>query len=218
LRGRKEPDPDDREGSTEMTEQTKGAPSGDPLEQEIEDLDREAREALDRLADKREEMERRHQATDFAAQRQREREEKRWRREAAETQERERRRRVEKAEELGRRRLELEERAEGQARALVSTLEDLLALDPRHERAVRAAHGKAPAQFVSMTFRQVLSGWFVGRFGGTHGLFPGIGHDAREGLGLVERDALTPPKGSSPGPSPAGGEGAAEPAQNGTES
>lgn len=44
----------------------------------------QVREALDRLADRREELARCHQATDLAAQRQREREEERRRREAEE--------------------------------------------------------------------------------------------------------------------------------------
>lgn len=175
---------------------------------EIEALDREARAALDRLADKREEIERRHRETDLAAGRQRERGQERRREEARKAEERERRRRVEAAENLGQKRLALELKAEEQAGALLSTLQELLELDPRHERAVRAAHGKAPAQFVSMPFERVLSDWFRGRFGGTHGLFPVIGHDVRDGLGLVERDALTPPADASPktdGGTPRGG-------------
>lgn len=49
------------------------------LEREVEALDRQTREeALERLADKREELERGREATAFAAYHQREREEERW--------------------------------------------------------------------------------------------------------------------------------------------
>jgi hypothetical protein len=49
------------------------------LEQEVESLDREAREALDRLADRREGLPRQLRETELAETRQREREEKRHR-------------------------------------------------------------------------------------------------------------------------------------------
>ena len=159
------------------------------LEKEVATLDREARRSLDRLADKREELERRHRETDLAARRQREREQERLAQEAREAEGRQQRQLVEEAERLGRRRLELEERAEREASALAAKARPL-SLDPA---------ANAPAQWVSMTFHQVLFGWFLGRFGGTRGLFPGIGHDVRDGLGLVERDALTPPAGRASG-------------------
>lgn len=44
-------------------------------EQDVERLDRETREALNRLADKREELARRHEATELAEERRQEREE-----------------------------------------------------------------------------------------------------------------------------------------------
>ena len=155
------------------------------LEKEIEDLDQEAREALDRLADKREELQRQHQATDLAAERQRERGEERRRQEAEKAEKKAR----EEAERLGGERLRLEVLAEEQAKALGATLGELLALDPRHRRAVEAAWGKAPGQLFSRTFTEELRDWFRGRF---KEVIPGIGGDLREGLALPERDALTP--------------------------
>lgn len=159
------------------------------LEKEIEVLDKEAREALDKLADKREELEREHRATDLAAERQREREEERKAEE-----EREHRRAVEEARKLGEERLRLEVLAEEQAEALRATLEELLALDPDHRRAVEAAFGEAPEQLWSRTFSRELADWFRGRF---KEVVPGIGGDLREGLALPERDALTPKEGES---------------------
>lgn len=159
------------------------------IEQEIQDLDREAREALDKLADKREELERQHRATEIAGERQREREAERRTEEEREASERERRRAVEEAGKLGRERLALEERAEEEAEALAATMGEILELDPRHRRAVEAAWGKAPEQLYSMSFPRVLGSWFRGRF---ERVAPGIGHDLREGEGLAARDTLTP--------------------------
>lgn len=172
-----------------MTEQTEGTSA--ELQAEIEDLDREAREALDRLADKREELARQHQATELAEGRRREREAERRREAEREREERERRRREEETRRLGARRLALEERAEKEAAALSSTMKELLELDPVHRRAVEACvgRGKAPEQLFYRTFAQELQDWFNGRF---KGVVPGLGGDLREGLALPDRDALTP--------------------------
>jgi hypothetical protein len=159
------------------------------IEQEIQDLDREAREALDKLADKREELERQHRATELADERQREREAERKTEEEREASEREHRKAVEEAGKLGRERLALEERAEREAKALAATMGELLELDPRHRRSVEAAWGKAPEQLYSLSFPRVLGSWFRGRF---EGVAPGIGHDLHEGEGLPARDTLTP--------------------------
>ncbi len=159
------------------------------IEQEIQDLDREAREALDRLADKRGELERQHRATGLAAERKREREAERRMEAEREAEEREHRRAVGEAERLGRERLALEERAEREAEALAATMGGLLELDPRHRRSVEAAWGKAPEQLYSMSFTRVLGSWFRGRF---EGVAPGIGHDLHEGEGLAARDTLAP--------------------------
>lgn len=99
-------------------------------------------------------------------------------------------RRQEEAGKLGERRRALEVLAEEQAEALVSTLKELLTLDPGHRRAVEAAFGKAPQQRSSQTFSRVLLSWFIGRF---NTVVPGIGFDSWEGNPpLGERDALTP--------------------------
>jgi chromosome segregation ATPase len=63
------------------------------LQKEIEALDKEAREAMDKLADKREELQRQLKATELAEERQREREELKRRKATEEAQ----RRRVEEA-------------------------------------------------------------------------------------------------------------------------
>ncbi|MDP9439872.1 MAG: hypothetical protein M3P49_14215 [Actinomycetota bacterium] len=157
----------------------------------IETLDKEAREALDRLADRREVLAREHAATELAAERQRERERERLRREGAEAAERENERLRAKAAELGERRRALEERAEEEAEALAATMGELLRLDPGHVRALQKAHGKAPQQRFSQTFPRLLGAWFRGRFGEVVG---GIGYDPFGGAGLLERDALTQPK------------------------
>jgi hypothetical protein len=101
----------------------------------------------------------------------------------------------EEADKLGERRLQLEERAEEEAAALAATLEELLALDTEHRRAVEKAYGADVGASLgqdlgvfSRTFAQELCDWFRGRFGGA---IEGIGSDLREGLALPERDALT---------------------------
>ena len=159
----------------------------------IEALDREAREALDRLADRREALAREHAATELASQRQKEREQERIRRERAEAAERERERLRARAREMGERRRALEERAEEEASALAGTLQELLALDPGHARALQAAHGEAPQQLYSWTFSRLLRDWFMDRF---NKVLPGVGFPVRQGLALTEYDALTPAKGS----------------------
>ncbi|MDP9474549.1 MAG: hypothetical protein M3R38_02425 [Actinomycetota bacterium] len=173
-----------------MTEQT-GAAYGAEGET-IEDLDRRAREALDRLADKREELERQHRATELAEERRQEREAQRRRKEAQEAKEREERRRLEALERMGKERLRLEERAEEEAATLVSTLEELIAFDRCHRRAL------APGGFSVFAAPPDLAGeisaWFRGRFGG---IVPGLGSDVRApsfgkpGPSLPERDPLT---------------------------
>lgn len=95
------------------------------LTKEIKALDAEARTALDRLADKREELERQHQATELAAERQREREEERRRQEAEEGErkaEEEARARCEEIAEEGR---ELSAELEGLADRILEALERL---------------------------------------------------------------------------------------------
>jgi hypothetical protein len=139
-----------------MTEQH--SPTDEQLGKEIEDLDREAREALDRLADRGEELER-----------------------------------------MSQERLQLEERAEEQAAGLVATLEELLAFDRRHRRAL------APAGFSVYDAPPDLAGeiswWFRGFFGG---VVPDLGSDVRApgygkaGPSLPERDPLTPTASEAP--------------------
>lgn len=176
-----------------MTEQKTTNEAGQLREsEELEALDRRAREALDELADKREELARRHRATDLAAGRQREREEERRREREREAREREERRRREKLEAMATERLALEERAEEQSAALIATLGELLALDRRHRQAlgpfsVRA--GEAPPPDLP----REISAWFRGRFGA---VVPGLGSDYRAAFGsagpsLPERDPLT---------------------------
>lgn len=176
-----------------MTKQTAekrstGPTTDEHLDQEIEALDKEAREALDKLADRREVLARRHRATELAAERQRERERERRLEEQREAQESARQKATEKAERLGAERLALEERAEEEAKTLAATLGELLALDPTHRRAVEVAHGNAPQQLYGRTFSEEVRDWFRGRF---RGIIPGIGGDLREGLALPKRDALT---------------------------
>ena len=161
---------------------------GTEQQKSIEVLDKEAREALDRLADKREELAREHAATELAAGRQREREQERVRRERAEAAEREQERLRARATELGAKRLRLEERAEEEAAALAATLQELLALDPGHARAARAAGQKAEQRY-SSSFDRVLRDWFVDVFGPVVG---GVGHAVWKGVALAEREALTP--------------------------
>ena len=158
-------------------------------QKDIATLDREAREALDRLADRREALAREHAATELAAGRQREREQERIRRERAEAEERERERLRARAAELGERRRALEERAEEEAEALAATIGELLRLDPGHGRALQAAYGKAPAQRFGQPFPRVLDAWIRGRL---NKVLTGLGQDPLGGVGLVERDPLTP--------------------------
>ena len=162
---------------------------GTEQQKSIEVLDREAREALDRLADRREELAREHAATELAAGRQKEREQEKVLQERREAQERQQERLRARATELGAKRLQLEERAEEEAAALIATLQELLALDPGHARALQAAYGKAPQQLYSWTFSRLLRDWFMDRF---NKVVPGIGFPVREGLALAEYDALTP--------------------------
>lgn len=161
------------------------------LQKEIETLDREAREALDRLADKREELARRHRATDLAARRQREREEERRLEEEREAKEHEERRLEEELERMAGERLALEERAEEQAAALAATLEELHAFDGRHLQALGpfSVGGASPPDLP-----REISAWFRGRF---NAVVPGLGSDYRAEYGkagpsLPERDPLTP--------------------------
>lgn len=162
-------------------------------QKDIETLDKEAREALDRLADRREELAREHRATELAADRQKEREQERLRQERAEAAERESERLRARAAELGAKRRALEVRAEEEAAALAGTLQELLALDPSHIRAVQAAHGgSAPMQRSSQTFTRVLDTWLRGRIGKT---LTGFGFDPYDGEALAQRDALTPAEG-----------------------
>lgn len=158
--------------------------------QDIERLDREAREALDRLADKREELAKQHEATELAEERRREREEERRRKEAEKVREKARK----AAQKLGEGRLALEERAEKEAAMLVATLEELKVLDVEHRRARTAAdHGARPEKVFSDFPRELLA-WFRGRF---NAAVPGVGSDYRAdfrsmGPSLPERDPLTP--------------------------
>lgn len=154
----------------------------------IEDLDREARQALDRLADRREALAREHKATELAAQRQREREQERNRQHQREAQERQQERLRVRAAELGEKRRALEVRAEEEAAALSATLQELLALDPGHARAVRAAGQKAEQRY-SSSFDRVIRDWFVDVFNPIVG---GVGYAVWHGVALVERDQLTP--------------------------
>lgn len=154
----------------------------------IEDLDREAREALDRLADRREALAREHAATELAAERQREREQERIRQQQREAQEHQQERLRVRAAELGEKRRALEVRAEEEAAVLSATLQELLALDPGHARAVRAAGQKAEQRY-SASFDRVLRDWFVDVFNPVVG---GVGHAIWHDVALVERDALTP--------------------------
>lgn len=165
------------------------------LEQEIQTLDAEAREALDKLADRREELERQHQGTALAAERQREREEERRREEERKASEKEEARRLEELDRLGKERLALQERAEAEVGTLIATLEELLAFDQAHRRALApeglTVHDAPP------DFARELRAWFLGRF---NRAVPGIGFDYRAtgslspGPGLPERDPLTPAK------------------------
>ena len=171
------------------------------LEKDIATLDREAREAMDRLADRREELAREHAATELAAERQREREQERIRRERADAAEREQERLRVRVAELGERRRALEVRAEEEAEALAATLGELLRLDPGNARALQKAGQKAEQRY-SSSFERVLRDWFVDRFGKVVG---GIGHAVWKGSALTERDALTPQSEEATGEEVAGG-------------
>lgn len=161
-------------------------------EEEVEALDREAREALDRLADKREELGRQHRGTELAEQRRREREEERRREEEREAAERGERRRREELERLGEGRLALEERAEEEARALIATLEELKGHDAEHRMALASGPGGFTVHDMPPDFGRELNAWFAGRFGGIGGVIPTAGHDFRGRATLPERDPLTP--------------------------
>lgn len=134
----------------------------------IEVLDQEARGALDRLADKREELAREHKATELAAGRQREREEERRRGEAEEAERRaeeEAKSRREKiAEEMG----ELDAEREGLARRLVEILEryqelnwemiqEVSRYDTERANAMAVRHSNAPYAWVE----DRLSRWLL---------------------------------------------------------
>ncbi len=158
-------------------------------EQDIERLDREAREALDRLADRREELAKQHEATELAEERRLERQEERRREEA----EKAREKALKAAQKIGGRRLALEERAEEEAATLAATLEELKGLDIEHRRARASVDGLAPQKIFSDFPRELLP-WFRGRFSTA---VPGIGRDYRAdfrsmGPSLPERDPLTP--------------------------
>ncbi len=156
------------------------------IEKEIEDLDREAREALDKLADKREELEKQHRATELAEERKRERE-------AVERERREEERRRKalaearrRADEIGAKRRRLEERAEAEIAAFTGTLRELLDLDPTHHKALREAERSVRSQEL---FSRTLLVWTIGRL---NPVLEGIGHDYLDGKPLPERDPLTP--------------------------
>ena len=115
-----------------MTEKNlETTPAPETGDEELARLDREAREALDRLADRREQLERRHEATALAAERAQKREEERRRREAEEAQR--------KAEEAARLRREeiaeetraLEDERDELAGRIVAIIERLRELDSR---------------------------------------------------------------------------------------
>ena len=113
------------------------------LEREVEALDREARAALDRLADKREELERGREATELAADHQREREAERRREEEARAE----RERVEKARttyhELYEEDRMLCEERDGLADRLKEILEERGALSGKMQTALREYDAEA---------------------------------------------------------------------------
>lgn len=99
------------------------------LQQEIVALDREAREAMDRLADKREELEKQHRATSLAAERQREREEERRRQEQEEAERKAAEEAKARREKIAEKRRELEAERERLANRIIEILSRLEELD-----------------------------------------------------------------------------------------
>ena len=158
------------------------------LGKEIEALDREAREALDRLADKRAELQRQLRDTDLAAERHAEREQERREKEEREAREREERRRREELAGMGKARLVLEQRAEQEAASLFSTLEELTSLDGVHWRALSAAGGTPPTQML----RRELVAWLGGRLGEFSPASDYRSTHPSPGPDLPTRDPLTP--------------------------
>lgn len=137
------------------------------LEKEIEVLDREARESLDRLAAKREELQRQLETTELTEKRLREREEERRRAEAEEAErkaEEEAKARREKiAEEMG----ELDAEREGLAKRLAEILErhqelnwemiqEVNRYDTERANGMAVAHGSAPRYWVEDRFSRWL--------------------------------------------------------------
>ncbi len=99
------------------------------IEGEIEVLDREAGEALDRLADKREELRRQLETTERTERRLREREEERRRAEAEEAKRRAEEEAKARCEELAEEMGELDAEREGLAKRLAEILERYQELD-----------------------------------------------------------------------------------------
>jgi chromosome segregation ATPase len=137
------------------------------IEKEVEDLDREATEALDRLAAKREELQRQLETTELTEKRLREREEERRSAEAEEAkrkaEEEAKARREKIAEEMG----ELDAEREGLAKRLAEILEryqelnwDMFQEVNRYntERAngMAVAHASAPRTWVEDRFSRWL--------------------------------------------------------------
>jgi hypothetical protein len=146
------------------------------------------------VPEKREELEQRHRVNERAANRQREREKVRRREQEGQAKEREGDERREKLERMAKKRLQLEERTEEQAKALRTTLEELLALDWAHKRtlgpfSIRAGEPPPP------DLARELSAWFRSLFGG---IVSGLGSDVlapsygKAGPSLSERDPLSP--------------------------
>ena len=144
------------------------------------------------VLEKREEQ--RHRVTERAANRQREREEVRRREQERQAKEREGDERREKMEMIAKERLQLKEHTEEQAKALRTTLGELLAFDQVHRRtlgpfSIRAGEPPPP------DLARELSAWFRSLFGG---IVSGLGSDVptpsygKAGPSLPERDPLSP--------------------------
>lgn len=93
------------------------------IEEEIEVLDQDAREALDKLADKREELQRQLKATELAEGKERERQEERRRREREEAERKAEEEAQARREKIAREMGELEAEREELANRLVEVLE-----------------------------------------------------------------------------------------------
>ncbi len=140
------------------------APTAMGIEEEIGVLDREAREALDALADKRAELQRQLEATERAAERQRERDAERRRREQEEAERKAGEEAKARQEKIAAEVRQLEAEREGLATRLREINESLAELDERMVQEV-SSRDTEHANRLILTYRGRHRRWIKERFG-----------------------------------------------------